>query len=115
MSPQPMSGEKSRGRLGFVELASTMACLMLLLSGTGADARCSKPVVLYYASWCPYCRDVRDFLVRNNIRYTKLDATTQTVKADMIKRFGDTSVPVTVVGRSVVYCADKARIRQLCR
>lgn len=78
-------------------------------------AGCSKRVVLYDASWCPYCRQVRAILARNNIRYTVRDATTPLVQAEMIKRFGDASVPRTVIGRSVVAGVDEARIKRLCR
>ena len=88
---------------------------VLALSATPADAGCSKRVVLYDASWCPYCREVRTFLKRNNIRYMTLDATNPRIQADMIKRFGDASVPRTVIGRNVVHGADTARIKQLCR
>ncbi len=86
-----------------------------MVSATEAEAGCSKPVVLYDASWCPYCREVRSFLARNNIRYTVRDATSPRVQADMIKRFGDASVPRTVIGRAVVHGADTARIARLCR
>jgi len=89
--------------------------LLLFLSGTTAGAGCSKRVVLYNASWCSYCRQVRTILARNNIRYTMLDATTARVQADMIKRFGDASVPRTLIGGSVVHGVDEARIKRLCR
>jgi hypothetical protein len=38
---------------------------------------CSKSVVMYNASWCPYCWQVRAILARNNIKYSILDATTR--------------------------------------
>jgi hypothetical protein len=50
---------------------------------------------------------VRALLARNHIRYSILDATT--------KRFGDTSVPRTLIGGVVVEGVDEARIKQLCR
>ena len=80
-----------------------------------AEAACSKKVVLYNASWCPYCRQVRAILARNGIKYRILDATTPQVQAMMLKRFGDTSVPRTVIGGAVVVGVDEARIKQLCR
>ena len=99
-----------------VPLAAFLTCFAVLLATpTPVDAGCSKRVVLYDASWCPYCREVRAFLARNNIRYTTLDATDPRVQADMIERFGDTAVPRTLVGRRVVHGADTARIKQLCR
>lgn len=92
-----------------------LALALFLATETPVYAGCSKRVVLYNASWCPYCRRVRAILARNDIRYTIRDATTPRVQAEMIKRFGDASVPRTVIGRSVVGGVDEARIRQLCR
>jgi glutaredoxin len=70
---------------------------------------------MYNASWCPYCRQVRNILARNHIKYTMLDATTPRVQADMVKRFGDTAVPRTIVGGVLVEGVDEERILALCR
>jgi glutaredoxin 3 len=96
-------------------LAALAAALLLLSMPLPAEASCSKRVVLYNASWCPYCREVRAILARNDIKYTMLDATKPRVQADMIKRFGDASVPRTLIGRAVVAGADEAAIKRLCR
>ena len=92
-----------------------MAALFLSLAPAPAQAGCSKSVILYSASWCPYCKQVRAILARNQIRYTILDATTAEVQAIMRKRFGDTAVPRTVIGGVVVEGVDEERIKQLCR
>src|SRR5262249_1457313 len=94
--------------------AVAVATLLSLLPAT-ADAGCSKSVVLYSTSWCPYCKQVRDILSRNAIKYTLMDATTAKVQAIMRKRFGDTAVPRTVIGGVVVEGVDEERIKQLCR
>lgn len=100
-----------RLRLAVLGLAAALFCL-----NTGpAAAGCSKRVVLYNAYWCPYCRQVRAILARNNIRYSIRDATTARVQADMIRRFGDTAVPRTLIGGVVVNGVDEARIKRLCR
>jgi glutaredoxin len=88
---------------------------LVWLSVAPAEAGCSKAVTMYNADWCPYCRQVRAILARNHIRYRILDATTAPVRADMIRRFGDTGVPRTVIGGVVVNGVDEARIKQLCR
>jgi glutaredoxin len=88
---------------------------LLSLLPPPAEASCSKSVVLYNAWWCPYCRQVRAILARHRIKYSVLDATTPHVQAIMLKRFGDTGVPRTVIGGAVVVGADEARIKQLCR
>ena len=94
-------------------IASAVAVLFLSLAP--AQAGCGKSVILYSASWCPYCKQVRDILARNQIRYTILDATTAQVQAIMRQRFGDTAVPRTVIGGVVVEGVDEERIKQLCR
>jgi glutaredoxin len=95
--------------------AAAAASLLLVLAPAPAMAGCSKKVVMYNASWCPYCRQVRVILDRSGIKYTILDATTPRVQASMIRRFGDTAVPRTVIGGVVVEGVDAARIKQLCR
>jgi glutaredoxin len=98
-------------RLNLIAVAAVLCCL-----GTSpAAAGCSKIVVMYDASWCPYCRQVRAILARNHIKYSMLDATIAPVQADMIRRFGDTAVPRTIIGGALVEGVDEARIKQLCR
>jgi glutaredoxin len=95
--------------------AAAVLVLVLLLAAVPAEAGCAKNVTLYSASWCPYCKQVRDILARNRIRYSLQDATTPAVQAVMRKLFGDTSVPRTVIGGAVVEGVDEDRIKQLCR
>lgn len=92
-----------------------LAAALVWLPPTPAEAGCTKSVVMYNANWCPYCKQVRAILARNHIRYRILDATTARVQADMIRRFGSTAVPMTIVGGVVVAGVDEARIKQLCR
>jgi glutaredoxin len=103
-----------RGRFS-IHLCVAALVAAFLLSPAPAEAGCSKRVVMYNASWCPYCRQVRAILARNRIKYSMLDATTPQVQAIMLKRFGDTSVPRTVIGGAVVVGVDEARIKKLCR
>ena len=91
------------------------AAALLCLAVVPAEAGCSKSVIMYNASWCPYCGQVRAILARNHIRYAVLDATTPKVQAIMLKRFGDTAVPRTLIGGVLVEGVDEARIKQLCR
>jgi glutaredoxin len=100
----------SRSRLIAAAAVSAMLCL-----AAPAEAGCSKSVIMYNASWCPYCRQVRAILARNHIRYSILDATTSEVQAVMLRRFGDTAVPRTLIGGVLVEGVDESRIKQLCR
>jgi glutaredoxin len=96
-------------------LAAAIAAPLLCLAPLQAQAGCSRSVTLYNAYWCPYCKQVRDILARNHIRYSIQDATTARVQAVMLRRFGDTGVPRTLIGGVVVEGVDEARIKQLCR
>lgn len=96
-------------------VAAAVSAVLLSLAPIPVQAGCSKSVILYSASWCPYCKQVRDILARNAIKYTLLDATTASVQATMRKRFGDTAVPRTVIGGFVVEGVDEERIKELCR
>jgi glutaredoxin len=100
----------SRSCLIAAAAVSAMLCL-----AAPAEAGCSKSVIMYNASWCPYCRQVRAILARNHIRYSILDATTSEVQAVMLRRFGDTAVPRTLIGGVLVEGVDESRIKQLCR
>jgi len=96
-------------------VAMAVTAALFCLSAGPAAAGCSKSVVLYNANWCPYCRQVRAILARNHIRYSIRDATTAKVQADMIRRFGDTAVPRTLIGGALVEGVDEVRIKRLCR
>jgi len=100
---------------GFYHLiVAGTAVALLSAAPSSAEASCSRSVTMYNAWWCPYCRQVRAILARNHIRYSILDATSPRVQEIMLRRFGDTAVPRTVIG-GVVVGVDEARITQLCR
>jgi glutaredoxin len=92
-----------------------VAAAFFCFAALPAEAGCNKSVVLYNASWCPYCREVRAILGRNHIHYIVLDATTAQVRASMIRQFGDTAVPRTLVGGVLVEGVDEGRIKEICR
>ena len=96
-------------------IATAAVAAVVFPCGSQAEAGCRKSVIMYNASWCPYCRQVRAILARNYIRYSILDATTPQVQAVMVKRFGDAAVPRTIIGGVLVEGVDEARIKQLCR
>jgi len=102
-----------KGFYHFIVAAAVAA--LLLAAASSANAGCSRSVTMYNAWWCPYCRQVRAILARNHIRYSILDVTSPQVQAIMLRRFGDTAVPRTVIGGVVVEGVDETRITQLCR
>ena len=109
------ASQRTNRLASYSRVFATAAATALLCLAVPAEAGCSKSVVMYNASWCAYCRQVRAILARNHIKYSILDATTPQVQAVMLKRFGDTAVPRTIIGGVLVEGVDEARIRQFCR
>jgi glutaredoxin len=112
---EPKRGKHVTGGSTVVKHLLLAATASALLYAAPAEAGCSKSVVVYNAWWCPYCRQVRAILARNHIRYSVLDATSTRVQTLMVRRFGDTAVPRTIIGGVLVEGVDEARILQLCR
>ena len=110
-----MRASRLARRIASALLISALTAVLLTATPVPARAGCSKSVTLYNASWCPYCKQVRAILARNNIKYRILDATTPSVQAAMVRKFGDTAVPRTVIGGAVVNGVDEERIKQLCK
>lgn len=97
---------------GFLAVAAlSLACMQSAF--TPAQAVCAKSVVLYNAYWCPYCKQVRALLGRYHIRYQVVEVTTPQGQSLSVKKFGDTSVPRTVIGGTVVMGYDPEQIKQL--
>jgi glutaredoxin len=107
--------QKDRSSVGRLLSLALAASALLSLAAAPATAGCSKSVVMFNASWCPYCRQVRAILARNHIKYSIKDATTGPVQAEMVRRFGDTAIPRTIIGGTLVEGVDEDRIKQLCR
>ncbi len=107
--------QKDRSSVGRLLSIAFAASALLVVAAAPVTAACSKSVVMYNASWCPYCRQVRAILARNNIKYSIKDATTGPVQAEMVRRFGDTAIPRTIIGGTLVEGVDEDRIKQLCR
>jgi glutaredoxin len=110
-----MNMPRSTSTVRRLPLIVATATALLCLAGVPAEAGCSKSVVMYNASWCPYYKQVRAILARNHIKYTTLDATTEQVQEVMLLKFGDTAVPRTIIGGTLVEGVDESRIKQLCR
>src|SRR4029079_7742133 len=96
-----------------VVAAAVLGLALTQAASTPAQAVCAKPVVLYNAYWCPYCRQVRALLGSYHIRYQLIEVTAEPGQSMALKRFGDTSVPRTVIGGAVVTGYDPEHIKQL--
>jgi len=106
--------EKFFSRLTGAGLVAAFAfAATLSIASAPAQAACSKSVVLYSAYWCPYCKQVRSLLGHYHVRYQLVESTTASGQSLMLSKFGDTSVPRTVIGGAVVLGYEPERIKQL--
>ena len=63
-------------------------------------ARRSNPkVVLYSTSWCPHCREAKEYLKKNNIAYTNRDVEDDADAMEaLVEKYKSRAVPVIVIG-----------------
>ncbi len=94
-------------------LVAVLCLAWMHVASTPAEAACAKTVVLYSAYWCPYCRQVRSLLGRYHIPYKLVEVTSPSGQSLMLRKFGDTGVPRTVIGGTLVLGYEPARIKQL--
>ena len=94
-------------------LASVMLSLMVVSGAVAAgqdtqsklnpvkaqEARKYPLIVLYSVSWCPHCREAKEFFAKNNIPFTnrdvEQDAQAMTLLTD---KYQSQSIPVIVFG-----------------
>jgi len=101
------------GRNSIAVIAAAVA--LLFLAPVPSKAACGKQsVTLYQTYWCPYCRQVRQLFARYGVRYRIVEtANSEAAQALMLKKFGTTSVPWTVIDGVAVPGYDPARLKQL--
>lgn len=56
-------------------------------------------IVLYSASWCPHCKDAKEYLTRHNIPFINRDVELdEEAMIDLTEKYKSTGVPVIVLG-----------------
>ena len=71
-------------------------------------------VVVYSTPTCPYCYQVKDFLSQKGVKFTEYDVSTnRTAAEEMVRKSGQTGVPVITVGDQVIVGFDRSRLEQL--
>ncbi|MEW6107822.1 MAG: glutaredoxin domain-containing protein [Nitrospirota bacterium] len=74
------------------------------------DDKGAPKVVMYGTSWCPYCKKMKEYFVKNNIPYTELDvekSDNAKMNYDILKGIG---YPLTYVGYRRIDGYDETKI-----
>jgi glutaredoxin-like YruB-family protein len=60
-------------------------------------------IVLYSVSWCPHCKEAKEYLTRNNIPFLNRDVELDDAAMDdLTKKYKSQGVPVLVIGNDEV-------------
>jgi glutaredoxin 3 len=71
-------------------------------------------VVMYTTPTCSYCRQAKAYLNQNRVRYTEIDVSRdQRASADMVRRTGQSAVPVILIDNRPIVGFDKRRIDRM--
>ena len=97
-----------------VRFAAVAALLSVIFAGSAAVAANSpqsllKPatvhatnypkIVLYSTSWCPHCKQAKEYLTRNNIPFINRDVELDSAAMeDLTGKYRSLGVPVIVIG-----------------
>ena len=74
----------------------------------------SHKVVLFTTPTCSYCRLAKAYFQQNRIRFTEVDVSRdQRAAADMVRRTGQSGVPVILIDNKPVVGFDKSRINRM--
>jgi len=70
-------------------------------------------VVIYSTPTCPYCKQTKDFLKQNNIKYADIDVSSDEKKAqEMIEKSGQMGVPVVDIDGQIIVGFDKSALKK---
>lgn len=90
------------GLLGFISLpvmADNQTHQSQLNPGKAAAAKKYPRIVLYSVSWCPHCRETKEYLTKNNIPFINRDVEIDAkAMEELTGKYESTGVPVLVFG-----------------
>ena len=71
-------------------------------------------VVLFTTPTCSYCRLAKTYFKQHNVRFTEVDVSRdQRAAADMVRRTGQSGVPVILIDNRPIVGFDKSRINHM--
>jgi glutaredoxin 3 len=81
-------------------LLAVLACSTTHSSSAPAVPAAVYPkIVLYTVSWCPHCKEAKEYLSSRNIPYTNLDVEESASAREIFReKYRATSVPLIVIG-----------------
>ncbi len=73
-------------------------------------------VVVYSADWCPWCKRAKEFLKKHGVLFEEKNVEMDPeAEAEVVKKSGQTGIPVIIVNGEVVVGFDEPRLRELLK
>lgn len=74
----------------------------------------AKNVKIYSAPWCPWCRREKEWLKSKGVTFEEIDVDADRKAAeDMIRKSGQTGIPVTDIEGEIIVGFDRPRLAKL--
>ncbi|MFN3283469.1 MAG: glutaredoxin family protein [Pseudothermotoga sp.] len=71
-------------------------------------------ITVYTAPGCPYCTRVKNYLKELGLKFTEVDVSRRPEDAErLVRKTGQTGVPVVEIGNQIVIGFDKEKIDRL--
>ena len=71
-------------------------------------------VKIYTTTTCPYCKTAKEFMKEKGIKFTEINVEEdQKAAQEMIKKSGQTGVPVIDTGKEIIVGFDKEKLEAL--
>jgi glutaredoxin-like YruB-family protein len=72
-------------------------------------------VIVYTASWCPWCHKVMDFLKENDVEFEARDVENREYAQEAMEKSGQAGIPVTLVDDVAVVGFDVQKLKELLK
>lgn len=73
-------------------------------------------VIVYSTPTCPFCKQIKAFLLEHKIKFTDVDVMADQNKArEMIQKSGQMGVPVTDIDGEIVIGFDQKKLKELLK
>lgn len=69
---------------------------------TKASAKRNQKVEIFVTDWCPYCRQLENFLKKKQVRFTRYDIEKNAKGKRIYEEIGGTAIPVMRIGSKVL-------------
>ncbi len=74
------------------------------------------PVTVYSTKTCPWCKKTKEFLREHKVKFKSIDVgSNEKAARTMIKKSGQTGVPVTDVNGTIIVGFDEAKLKKALR